>query len=243
MKTSYKLLSAAVILILTSLAVYNSLLIKTYNISKDPYYYYDKLKFKDFKTINIQAGYVQIIQGPFAVHINKDARRFTQVELNGKELKFTKSDFLDRRISPSRYDIIISCPDFESLMMDAKIVRKDSTSTILYSYISDEYNVNMVDVSNFNLDSLSILQDNSNLVSLKNNKIGKLKAELGTTKGAGSVLKLDSTNQIQQADIDVREASKLILDNIAIPKINSKFSSTARASITGKSIQMLKLSK
>lgn len=231
-----------VFLVLSALMIYNVQLVKAYNARNNIYYGYEKMAMGNFTKIDVQAGYVQLIQGPFAVHIHKAAQQIMTVELKGDQLVVQKNDLVDRRITQDKYDLIISCPDLQLLTMDAKIVQREKEASMLYTYFNDGYSPNMIDINNFTQDSLIILQDNATLVNLNNNRIGKLKAKLGISKGAGSMLRLDSTNQIQQADIAVREASKLILDNIEIPGMNSKFSSTARVSISGKSIQMLKLS-
>jgi hypothetical protein len=241
MKTSNKLLIAAIILVLVSLTAYNIQLVKAYHARSDVYYNYHKIELEDFSKINIQAGYVQIKQGPFAVYSSKASNGIVNISLKDNELIIEKNDLFDRRIVHDKYDLIISCPDLEQVKMDARILKDGKKVSMLSGYISDDYNANMVDISGFELDSLMILQDNSNLVNLTNNRIKNLKAELGESKGAGSMLRLDSTNHIQQAEIDVREAGRLILDNIYIERVNGNFSSTSKVSISGNSMKMLKL--
>ncbi|MGV8877989.1 MAG: hypothetical protein ACOH2A_03055 [Sphingobacteriaceae bacterium] len=213
MKTSYKLMIVIVFLVLSALMIYNVQLVKAYNARSNIYYGYEKMAIGNFTKIDVQAGYVQLIQGPFAVHIHKAAQQMMTVELKGDQLVVQKNDLVDRRITQDKYDLIISCPDLQLLKMDAKIFKREKEASMLYTYFNDGYSPNMIDINNFTQDSLIILQDNATLVNLNNNRIGKLKAKLGISKRAGSMLRLDSTNQIQQADIAVREASKLILDN------------------------------
>ena len=84
MKTSNKLILAALLLVLISLFGYDYLLKEAYVSGryKDPYRDFATLKFKNFDTVDIvssTAANVKFVQGPFSVRIDTNFLSYAKV--------------------------------------------------------------------------------------------------------------------------------------------------------------------
>ncbi len=88
MKTSNKFLFAAVVFTLLSLVVYDLMLKAEYKSGDytDPYKNFVTLNFKDFDVLDLHsstAANVKLVQGPFSVRIDENAKGYVQVRQEG----------------------------------------------------------------------------------------------------------------------------------------------------------------
>ncbi len=91
----------------------------------------------------------------------------------------------------------------------------------------------------FKQDTIFLQQDKASAVSLSGNKINRLEAIVGFGSASTSRLYINGTNTIQEANLEIRKKSELVLDNITIPKLKYQFSDSAKATFSGRGLGIL----
>jgi len=239
MKKSSKLLLTAILILVISLGIYNAALKAEYRKGtyKDPYYGFTSLNLKNFNTLELNAGSVigvKIIKGDYQVQVHNLAAEFIKVKQEGQKLKVDVVYPEDRKGVWADYHVVISCPELQSLKTNTEYITKGKS-------ITDKKNSGYkISLEGMSQEKLQLNMDNASRVLLVHNKINMLEAVAGISSGSSSELNLARDNQIQEAHLDIRNKSQLILDNLIIPELTYTFSDSARLDMKGSALQLLK---
>jgi hypothetical protein len=238
MKTSNKLLLAALLVLLTSLTAYNMALRNEYSKGdyKDPLHGYASLGFKDFTEIDLSAAgsaRVKVVAGPFGVRLSPRAAELVKVSQQGNRL-VVQVDFK----KPNQYlgwgqTLVISCPRLAQLT-------SGTAYRVAGALQPKSKNMNSeVQVQGFQQDSLRVRLDQASNVTLNGNKLRYLAAVAGATPGSTANLALMPTNHIGAANLDMQHQSELIINDINIPQLKCHFADSTKATLTGAALSSL----
>ena len=231
MKTSNKLMVAAVALVLGSLATYDAALHAEYRTGqyKDPLRDYQALGLRNFDAVRVPSASglrVKIVAGPFAVHVDNDAADYVHVTQHGQQLLVS----LDYPEQPEplgqREDVVISCPRLAALTTEGSYTVAGQVP------VSQRQAGGEVEVQGFRQDDLTLRQDQSNLIRLLGNTLGRLRAVVGATAGTEPRLEINADNHIQRADLTIDHQGHLDLAT-AIPGLRYHFSDSASVVLSG----------
>ncbi|TPE44245.1 hypothetical protein [Pontibacter mangrovi] len=244
MKTSNKLLLAAVLVLLASLAVYNVALTAEYKKGgfKNPFAGYEARGLKDFQEVSVNVGNsmsVEIVPGDFEVRVLDKVADYVKAEVRGEELVLEVAYPEEYSMPSAGPHVIISCPDLTTLKTNA-VYTAGGKKIEEKAYKEWSMVHNAVTLKEMELDSLTILQDNGSAVILQGNKIGHLQATAGISSGSSPKLTVANGNTIQSAQLDIRSGSELVLDNVSIPNLTYSFSDSAKTVLSGASLRVLR---
>jgi len=238
MKTSNKLLLAALLVLLTSLTAYNMALRAEYRKGdyKDPLHGYTSLGFKDFTEIDLSAAgsaNVKVVAGPFGVRVSPRAAEFVKVSQQGTRL-VVQVDFKN----PEQYlrwgqTLVISCPQL------AQLTAANTYRVAGQLKGQNKIRPTQVQVQGFRQDSLRVRLDQASNVTLLQNRLSYLGAVAGATPGSTAGLTLAPTNYIGEADLNMQHQSELTINNVAIPQLTYHFADSAKATLTGAALHSL----
>jgi hypothetical protein len=236
MKTSNKLILAALLLLVISLFSYDYLLKSEFLTGsyKNPYKNFITLKFKNFDTINVNsasAANVKFEQGPFRVRISPDASEFTRVSQQHRTLNIDAVFEYSYQNTPDPYILIISCPKITALKASARY----GTNGKIYidTVVRDLWNMRQVLIDGFKQDSMTISQDYGSRVFLSNSSIGALKAVTGLSPESGPQLNLLNNNHFDNITLDIRNRSSVIINTVPKNKFNYRLDDSARIILNG----------
>jgi hypothetical protein len=238
MKTSNILLLIALILLLSTLMAYNMVLKKQYTSGeyKNPLKDHTLLGFTDFDEIEINDTNiikVKIEAGDtHQVHQQQNTEGLIKVTQIGKRLQ-VDLDFGDggKILSGHRdtYHIVIRTPELRLLKTDASHKHK--------VYLTDQQGVT---VERLNQGQLALEMDNGSYVKLSDNQINSLTVNTGRSHGTEPFLHILPDNRLQQARLNIRNASLLTLENVAIPEVDYTFSDSAQVKLSGVSLAIIR---
>jgi len=242
MKTSNKFLLIAAVFTLLSLGVYDLFLNAAYRSGNyaDPYKDYIQLDFKDFDNLDLPsstAANVKIIQGPFSVRIDENARSFVQVGQEGSDLVINASFDGNYRTTSNQYILLISCPKLSEVNANAGY--QANNMKVTDTIVRDDWNMRQILIEGFKMDSLHITQDYGSTVALANNHIRAISAVVGKSRGSGSYLIIQDNNEFSNADLDIQNNSKLFLNNAKIQNLNYQLGDKSKLIVTGKAKNLL----
>ncbi|MDB5024174.1 MAG: hypothetical protein JWP78_1929 [Mucilaginibacter sp.] len=243
MKTSNQLILAALLLVLVSLIGFDYSLKKEFVSGryKDPYRSFVALKFKNFDVVDINsstAANVKFVQGPFSIRIDSNALEYARIKQQGKRLQIDADFKQNYRFNPNPYLLVISCPELVKVNTNAAYTA--SHKLIIDTIVRDEWNMRKVLIDGFTQDSLSISQDYGSTVVLANNHIRSVNAVIGKSQGSLSKIIVDKSNRFQDITLDIRNKSKLLLDNAVIGQLNYHLADSAKLILTGSAQNILK---
>ncbi|HWZ03746.1 MAG TPA: hypothetical protein VNX40_09050 [Mucilaginibacter sp.] len=246
MKTSNKLVIAAIILILVSLVGYDYLLKGAYVSGKykDPYNTFISLKFKEFDTVDLvssTAVNVKFVQGPFSVRIDSNFSEYTRIKQTGKRLHISAVFEANYMSDPNPYTMVISCPHLSVINIDATY--KSNGKQVTDTTVRDDWRMRKVLIDGFKQDSLIINQDYGSTVVLANSRLQSISTTTGKSVKSGSKLVILEHNQIQKTNLDILNSSTLILGNAQIGDLNYRLADSAKLILNGKASNLLKNSK
>jgi hypothetical protein len=246
MRTSNKLIVAALLLFIVSLVWYDYLLKAAYESGtyRDPYANFANLKFKDFDTVDVissTATNVKFVQGPFGVRVDPNAMSYSFIKQSGRRLQINAVYEYNYYSDLNPYIIVISCPKLSELIASATY--RSNNKQITDTIVREEWKMRQVLVEGFKQDSLTINQDYGSTVVLSNNKINLIKATIGKSPGSGSKLIVLANNQFSSTKLDILNNSKLLLDNAPIGDLNYHLADSAKLILTGKAQNLLNHTK
>ena len=237
MKTSNKLLVAAVALVLGSLATYDAALHAEYRTGsyKDPLRNYQALGLRNFDAVTVPSAsglQVKVVAGPFAVRVSKDAADYVRVTQRGQQLLVSlaypeKVERLGRQET-----VVITCPRLTSLTV-AGTYTVAGKAPLAKLQTGGE-----VEISGFRQDSLTLQQDQSNQIRLVSNTLGWLRATAGTRPGSEPELSIEPDNHIQAADLTIGHRGHLTLAT-AIPRLRYQLSDSVSVVLNGAAARSL----
>ncbi|MBO2011444.1 hypothetical protein [Hymenobacter negativus] len=230
MKTSNKLLVAALALVLGTVASYDVALRAEYLTGryKDPLQNYTKQPNTGFDAVEVPAGLyfkVRIEAGPAGVWVNKDAAEYVRFRQNGRTLAVTLAQPEEEHFLGGREAVVIHCPQLQQLTTDSpysaarrKAHQGQPSGEVL--------------VRNFNQDSLRVDQRWAGTVKLESNNLRQLRAVAGASVGSAPALEVAGSNNIQGADLAINHQSRLDLKT-QIPQLRYHFSDSATVTFGG----------
>ncbi|OUJ72476.1 hypothetical protein [Hymenobacter crusticola] len=242
MKTSNKLVLAALAVLLVALGLYNNALRAEYRAGsfRDPLRDFVTLPLRDFNALHLEAASltsVRIQPGPYSVRVSKSLNDVLHVQRRGRELTLGvhfPSEFRPLFLGNREATIIITCPSLAALRTDATYTVKGKTQTDL----AQPWDNCRVLVKGFAQDSLLIQADNGSLVELRDNTLHRLRVIAGHATG-GPVVRFQTGNHIQQAQLTMSGKSKLVFEELAIPDLRYQFADSATTTLPGRSLSAL----
>jgi len=242
MKTSNKFLLIAAVFTLLSLGVYDLFLNAAYRSGNyaDPDKDYITLNFKDFDKLDLPsstAANAKIIQGPFSVRIDENARNYVQVRQEGSVLQINASFDGNYQTTSNQYILLISCPKLSEVNANAGY--RSNNANVTDTIVRDDWNMRQVLIDGFKLDSLHISQDYGSTIVLENNHIRAISAVIGKSQGSGSNLIIKDNNEFSNADLNIQNNSKLFLNNARIQNLNYQLGDKSKLIVTGKAKNLL----
>jgi hypothetical protein len=242
MKTSTKFLFAAAVLTLLSLVVYDMMLKAAYKSGnyKDPYKNFVTLDFKDFDILDLPsstAANVKIVQGPFSIRMDENTKDYVQVSQVGKHLRIHAAFEGNYQMNPNPYIFLISCPALSEVNTNAgyQANNMEVTDTI----VREDWNMRQVLIEGFTQDSLHITQDYGSTIVFSKNHIRVINAMIGLSPRSGSNLIIQDSNVFDRAILDIKNNSKLFLDDASIKNLDWQLGDNAKLIITGKAKNLL----
>ena len=237
MKTSNKLLLAALLVLLISLTFYNAALHAEYRKGtfRDPFKDFVTLNLKDFNALDLPAASqasVRIEPGPYRVRVYKPLNEFLQASQHGQQLtlalRFPNDDH--SFLNAGQPAVVISCPTLVSLRTNATYSTDNHPKT---NRTVADWNPQRVRVQGFHQDSLLVQAANGSQVELLNTTLQRLR--IVATTGA-PVLHLPAGNRIAQATLLLGARSHLELGDLTIPALRYQFSDSATVSLPGRAL-------
>ncbi|WP_324671651.1 hypothetical protein [Hymenobacter sp. GOD-10R] len=242
MKTSNKLVLAALVAVLVALGFYNNALRAEYRSGafRNPLRDFVTLPLRDFDALHVQAASltsVRIQPGPYSVRVYQPLADVLQVQRRGRELTLGVNflgEFRPRFLGSREPAIIITCPSLAALRTDATYAVKGAIQTDQ----AQPWGESRVLVQGFKQDSLLVQADNGSLVELRDNTLQRLRVVAGHTNGV-PVVRLHLGNHIQQASLAMGGKSQLVLEELAIPDLHYQFADSATTTLPGRNLSAL----
>ncbi|MBS1915734.1 MAG: hypothetical protein JST87_05615 [Bacteroidetes bacterium] len=242
MRTSNKIIAAALLLFALSLVIYDYQVLAKYKTSdyKNPYVNYIEAKIQDsFRCIRIDAAsvaYARIVQGPYKILIEPGGAEYVRGEVKNDTLIISArfKDFFWNNYNECI--VYISCPVLNDLQTDANYkvggqVRTDSVASM-------DINFHSTTIEGFSGKNISIRADHASNILLKNNRISSIKINAGLSTGSGSNIVIGTGNVFDSSDIHLHYKSKLwVLDSSTIGKLNYHIDDEGSLILAGKAQQ------
>ncbi|GAB3576951.1 hypothetical protein [Hymenobacter daeguensis] len=237
MKTSNKLLVAAVALVLGTVATYDVALRAEYLTGryKDPLQHYTRQPGAGFDAVEVPAGLyfkVKIEAGPAGVWVNKEATEYVRLRQHGRTLAVTLVNPDEEHYLNGQAAVVIHCPQLQQLTTDSPYpaARRKAHQGRPGGEVL---------VRNFNQDSLRLNQRWAGTVKLESNNLRQLRAVTGATAGSTPTLEVDPDNNIQAADVAVNHQGTLSVKAL-IPQLRYHASDSATVLFAGRMAQQLR---
>ncbi|HXI01119.1 MAG TPA: hypothetical protein VNI52_12695 [Sphingobacteriaceae bacterium] len=245
MKTSIKLLITAVAILFGTTAAYDFALQTSYEkgTHRDPWYNFSQLNYKDFDEIDIQAANlvnVSIVRSDtFDVRLNNNLSKEVKIKQEGSRLIIT-FDTKRNRYRDYAKSLQIKCPIIRRLNTDAVFILDGKSVTIKNGASENFYGSLGVSLAGFNQDTLALTMHNASKINLINNSLRYLNVNMGMDKASEPVLKLNKTNKVKSAKLNIQNKSMLNLNDIAIGNLEYKISDSAQVNLSGVSLKLIK---
>ncbi|WP_345953626.1 hypothetical protein [Mucilaginibacter sp. PAMB04168] len=236
MKTSNKILLAAVLIVVAYTVGYDFALKAEYDKGayKNKFYRMTEFKVSNFDSISHNttniAG-VKIEQGDkYGVWVDDNMKDQVKIEQQGTTLNINCDTTKDLRRRPYYASIVITCPKLKGL------------STHQLKTAHDEDNANgdgRIEIIGLNQTvPLSITADKGVDILLSKNKLGMLNVNLGTAKDRAELF-IYNSNSIQVANLQLKGRSQLNLDNPTIVKGNYHFGDSTMVTLSGQALKLV----
>ena len=235
MRTSTKILSAALALIIASLLVYDTKLKAEYlkGDFRKPFGGFAQANFSNFNSIELRSGTavnLVIEKGPYKVLVDPDAGDFVKISQQGGKLIIDASFKDHYRSLASDYTVFISCPGLTTFTSDA---RYDVNGSKVTDTLPNMFWKKPTLISGFSEGSLAITEDNGSNVRLENNHLAHLNAVAGVSYHAGATLTIGPGNIFNAADFRVLNKSTLNIESPAGNNITYHLADSAHLSTSG----------
>jgi len=236
MKTSNKLLLAALGFIIVSLVFYDYQLKAAYEKGdyRDQYRNFVTLNNKDFDKIELNSSTavnVMLVKGPFKVMADPNAMEYVQVTQHNNTLIINANFKYNYQNARSDYVLYISCPQLSSLKADARYTANETEVTDTLA--GEDFNWKPTVIKGFSADSLYIQEDHASNLRLEDNTIGTLHAITGISNGSASNLCIAQNNQFIKTDLDIRNKSRLWIKGKADHDFNYRIADSAKLILNG----------
>ncbi|MFC0514923.1 hypothetical protein ACFFGT_11965 [Mucilaginibacter angelicae] len=243
MKTSNKLLIAAITLLLLSTALYDFQLKAQYKKGdfRNRFGDFINLNLSGFKIINLKSSTainIMLAKGPFKVLADPDAMEFARVEKHGDTLMVEASFRSNFHNARTPYVLYVSCPEISEVIADAHYIAYENhiTDTLAAADFSWRPTV----ITGFTLNSLKLSLNHASNITLENDSIATLNAVTGIENGSASNLILGINNHIGNARLDIRNKSRLWIKEAVNTRLNYQIADSAKLIVNGASQNILK---
>jgi len=223
----------------------------------DPYYGYDRLRFRDFDEIELRSATtinIMIVQGDYKVLAHPQAMDFAAIRQEGKRL-IIETKFPDHyRGVNATYMLFISCPTLSSFRSDAKYKIRSIAVTDFANWNPGWMGSR---IRGFHLDSLSITEERASNLELDSNHIKRLTAALGAETDDGEagphrtgmgragvsepVLTIGAGNHFDSSDLNILSKGRLRVLGTDIRQLTYHLADSASLTINGVSARYLKI--
>jgi hypothetical protein len=237
MKTSNKLFLTATLIVIISLIAFDLALRAEYKkgIYKSRFYGFDKTTaYNGFSSIDNRAANLISIQvekgnepGIWVKSVWKD--RFN-ISRKGKTLVIEVANKQSTRVSAYSNSITVVCPSLESITTAPYLGK---------SGMNELHSRGTTIVAGFNLDKLALKISKGVDLFLNGNKIADLQASVGDEKSDNAKLTISSSNQIDNATINVPGKNQLEIGNSIIAKRNFTISDSAKVAFSGSFLKLM----
>ncbi len=237
MKTSNKLLLAAALMI-SAYCVASAFALKKEYLKGDykkRFYNMKQVKLADFDAVyaDVPSTNISIEYGPeYAIWGNKDLEDI-DITKKGKTLKIEMKPFA----KPSNgygYQIIVICPELKSLKLGDKLDPQRELA-INNEPWNNKINGSYNEIKGFKQAAMSVEVNNATYLTLIENKLGNFNGAANWGN-----LTLTRINTIDSANIDIKSFCEFNIDNAAIKYPTYKFANTAKVTVTGEALHLLK---
>lgn len=235
MKKSNILIVLSVVLILTNLIFNNFKLKQLYNANNYKSRYND-MEFTPtpgIEHLDIQSANAIDIDIEYGtkegIWIYKSQRKIIKRTVKGNILSLNVIEKLEDKNSFSSYGMILVTKNLKSVVTSPGF--KDFDNNAPHRSIS---------ISNYVLDQLDLKIAPHVNVSLSNLKVNTLNAVVGNETQDWAQLALNSNVTVNHASFDVPGKGKLDLSNPKISKVSYHLSDSARVSLSGKALEVIK---
>jgi hypothetical protein len=230
MKTSTKLIVLALVILFGTTTAYDLALQKEYKNGsyKNPLKDFSMTNYKDFsevELVNVSGLSVEISQSDsFLVASHENIKGLVHIMRQGPKLVVTFDTVRKGYLSYFKA-IVIKCP---------KIGKLDSKSEFTGSFTSQS--LGEITFKGFQGDTLRVKMDQANTLKFGDNKFNYLQVKMNNK----SKLSIDKSNQINVADLDIKDKATLTLADIFIDQLKLKVSDSVSLNLSGKSLKLFK---
>ena len=237
MKTSNKLLTAAILVIVISMVSYDFALRAEYKKGtyKSRFYGFEKTTaFNGFNAIDNRAANLISIQvekgNEPGVWIKSNWKDRFNIHRNKTTLVIDVANNQSTRVSAYDNSIIVVCPSLESITTAPYLGK---------SGMNELHSLGKTTITGFTLDKLSLKITKGTELFLERNKIADLQALVGDERSNNAKLTISSGNQIDNATINVSSKNHLEIENSVINKRNFTIADSATIAFSGKFLKLL----
>ncbi|MGZ3874058.1 MAG: hypothetical protein ACXVJD_14145 [Mucilaginibacter sp.] len=236
MRTSNKILLAALVFMIIALVLYDYQLKAAYQKGdyKNPYRNFVTLNYTGFNAIELNASTavnIMLVKGPFKVIAAPDAIEYLKIRQRNGTLVIDANFKDNYQSGRAAYLLYISCPSLSSFKADARYIASDIAVTDTLA--GDDFKWKPTVIKGFTGDSLYIREDHASNILLEYNRIGTLRAITGISKGSASNLCIGPDNQFNNTSLDIRNKSRLwIKEKNGVP-LNYRLADSAKVIVNG----------
>ncbi|MEX8548835.1 MAG: hypothetical protein V5804_14660 [Mucilaginibacter sp.] len=237
MKTSSKLLAAAILVIIISMVTYDFALRAEYKKGtyKSRFYGFEKTTaFNGFNAIDNRAANLISIQvekgNEPGVWIKSNWKDRFNIHRNEKTLVINVENKESTRVSSYDNSITVVCPSVDSIITAPYLGK---------SGMNELHSRGTTIVAGFTLDKLSIKVSKGVDLFLERSNIANLQALVGDAMSDNAKLTISSSNQIDNATINVPGKNRLEIENSVIAKRNFTIADSATVAFSGRFLKLL----
>jgi len=237
MKTSNKLLIAAILVIIVSMVTYDFALRAEYRKGtyKSRFYEMEKLNLEGFTILDNHVANIISVQveygKSYAVYMNNDLKNNLLISKNGNKLMINVADKEKPQINQYKNNVIIICPKLDQVI----------TSPNIKKSIEEWDNDNgTTSITGFDQQHLILFVNQTTRINFEKNKIEHLEATVGDSLSQHAYLFIGSNNQINDAVIKVFGKNHLSIGNPKVAKSNFTISDSANVDVSGSFLNQIK---
>jgi len=244
MKASNKVLLVALILLLTSLTLYDFELKAEYEKGefKKEFYLYDKLNHKDFDEIEVNAGNLldlKIVRADkFDIRLRKYYNKPFKISQKKNKLVIDVTDSLNSPWMSGEKAMVIFCPKLTRLTIRGQVMTFRDRNRTITEMIRN--NNAFTELIGFTDDSLNLKLGSKCYLSFTGNNVKNLNAIIGDDTGGGAEFTINGSNVIGNASFQIKGKNELRLDNPKIEHLNYTYSKDATITLSGAAHSFLK---
>lgn len=229
MRTSYKLLILAGLLLFGTLTAFDFALKAEYDKGnyKNGFANFTELKYTNFDAVDINSSAELSVRlaysNRFNISVSNNINGIVKITQKGARLIID----MDQRLLYGT--IMIQCPVIKEVKSNAALINNNVRTQF-----------EGVTISGFSQDSMTLIGNNEVYFNLSGNKLKHLTADMGRIAAFPARLEIGESNKIISANINIQNKSVLTLKNATIEHLNMNVSDSAEINLSGISTKLLK---